>query len=63
VIATLEVNKGAGDEAAVIGTTFPDQRKISLAISSLENGDAEIHLRPDDCERVVDHLREAFARL
>jgi hypothetical protein len=45
-IATLEVDKGAGDDAAVIVTTFPDQRRICPGRSSL-----------------VDHLREALARL
>jgi hypothetical protein len=44
-IAALEVHKGAMDEAVVMVATFPHQRRISLAISSLGNGDREIYLR------------------
>lgn len=63
VIATVAVNKGEEDEAVVMVGTFPTQGRIALAISSVEDGDTEIYLRPDDCERVVEHLKQAIVRL
>lgn len=63
VIATVAVNKGEEDEAVVMVGTFPTQGRIAWAISSVEDGDTEIYLRPDDCERVVEHLERALAQL
>ena len=62
-VATLRLNEDEDEEAVVIVTVLPNRRKIALCLSSIENGDTEIHLAPEDCEKVMNYLGQAIARL
>jgi hypothetical protein len=62
-VATLQINVGEHEEAVVIVGILRNHRRIALAISSRENGDAEIHLDPEDCNKVVEYLRKGITQL
>lgn len=62
-VVTLRINEDEDEEAVVIIGVLRNRRKIALAISSRENGDAEIYLDPEDCNKVVEYLRKAVTQL
>lgn len=60
-VATIKFEDlGSGDEAWAFVRV--GKRAVGLSVSLREDGDYDVVLNPEDCEKLADALREAVAR-
>ncbi|MGD6832350.1 hypothetical protein ACQCT5_09315 [Sutcliffiella halmapala] len=61
-ILTLNINQG-GDEEGVLILSLFDNKEVGIAVSELNNGDAEIWLDLDNAKKVVKALNNGIKQI